>query len=800
MMYPVTAVLPNEHERRRDYRWAGGLALVHLMLLWLRVGEIFRHPADYILAPGGDGLKSYYAYLYYVRHGHGLWFTGMNYPHGEHLLYTDGFPAMALLARWAHTAFGLSDAAALGWFNVTVLLASLPATPLLFWLLRRCHVGRWWAGATALIISLLSPQFHRLPGAHLTLALVLAIPLMWVLQVRLQEAATRRARLHALGAYVGAALLLALAHPYYLLHALLLPAATAVVTAAQDARRRGRAVWVPAAWLVGAGVLPVVLFQIGMALTDSIRDRPVNPYGFLVYHANSASVFGPVLEPFRTAWATVFRGPEPIWEGWSYIGFVPDLILVLLVARAGAYLLRGHVGLIFRPVLPAPLRATVWAAVPILLLAMCWPFAGGHEDWVPHLGPLRQFRSLGRFAWIFYYVMGVTAAVVLWQLLRYLRQRRAGQFGLGLLTLLLIIWAYEAKYHLEATTRPLLQTRVADFLLDDAAAIAYKPLLTAVNRQPNDFQAILPLPYFALGSEKFGLEPTSISAGEGFRASYQTGLPLAAVMMSRTSLAQSLSSMNLFSSDLLPKTLPAQFPSRRPLLVVASAVDSLRPAEQALLRRGAHLLTRTDRVRLYELPLTAFATDRPTRERAWFAAHRDSLRQESTESGPVWCSAPAPGVVWRTFPTNSPAGSASRWPGFTRPGVAHNRSGETVLFNGTLPHPPGLTDTTRAYDITFWAYAATTDWLPAATFRQLTPAGAEVEVQNTSLNRSTEILGNWVCQHFGFRLTDPANRIEVRVSGLDYAVDDLLIRSRATNVYWLATDGNPVRNGYPLRD
>ncbi len=796
----MTATLisqPKRPSQRREYAWMGGVALVHTVLLWLRVGPILRHPGTYILTPGGDGVKSYFAYLYYVRYGHDLRFTGMNYPFGEHLLYTDCFAILAMLARWAHTTLGLSNAAALGWFNVTVLLASVPCSVLLFWLLRRCHVGRGWAALTALIIAFLSPQFDRL-GGHMTLTLAFAIPLLWVLMVKLQEATTRRRRLRALGMYVGATLLLALAHPYYLLHALLLPSVTAMVEAAQNFRRRGRAVWVPAGWLVVAGLLPIVVFQLGMALTDPIRDRPVNPFGFLWYRANMASVFGPYREPFRSAWAAIFHGPEPIPEGWAYIGLVPTLIVLLLLARSVAYLLRGRPGLVFRPVLPLPLRATLWASVPILLLAMCWPFAYGLEDWVPYLGPLRQFRALGRFAWIFYYVIGVTAAVMLWELLRSLRQRRAGRLGLTLLTLAAVVWGYEAKLQIEANTRQMRNYAIADRFFDDWTPTAYGPLLTSANRRASDFQAILPLPYYSLGSEKFGFGPTETSAFEGFRAAYQTGLPLAAVMMSRTSLAQTLSLINLFSSDQISKSLPAQLPSQRPFLVVASAVDSLRPAEQALLGRGARLLARTGTVRLYELPLSAFVTARPARERVWFAAHRDSLRTEPTESGPVWCSAPAPGVVWRTFAPNLPAGSTTRWPGFTRPGVAHGRTGELTLFNGPLPRPAVGADTARTYDVLVWAYAPTTDWLPIVTLRQLTPSGGPIEYYDANLNVATEVVGQWVGQHFRVRLLDPANHLDVRVSGLDYAVDDLLIRPLSTNVYWQAADGTPVRNGYPM--
>ena len=68
------------------------------------------------------------------------------------------------------------------------------------------------------------------------------------------------------------------------------------------------------------------------------------------------------------------------------------------------YLIRKKIHLIVKPVLPNLLRASVWASVFVLLLSMCLPFQLGMEflvDWLPFL---KQFRSLGRFAWVFYYV------------------------------------------------------------------------------------------------------------------------------------------------------------------------------------------------------------------------------------------------------------------------------------------------------------------------------------------------------------------------------------------------------------
>ena len=209
------------------------LLLLHLLVLFARVGPMLLSPGAYLFVPGGDGLKTYFSIVYYVLYDHGLQFTGMHYPYGEQFIYTDGFPLLAWLLKGWKALFGISPAGIVAALNITVLLASLPATPLVYSLLRRSNVGRWFSGAATLCIVFLSPQFHRISG-HLTLALPFVVPLLWYLQVRLNEATTSQGRARWLCWYALTTVLLALIHPYYLLHALLLPAATAVVMALQQ--------------------------------------------------------------------------------------------------------------------------------------------------------------------------------------------------------------------------------------------------------------------------------------------------------------------------------------------------------------------------------------------------------------------------------------------------------------------------------------------------------------------------------------------------------------------------------------
>ncbi|MFD2719387.1 glycosyltransferase family 39 protein [Hymenobacter monticola] len=759
------------------------LLLTHIAVMCVLFGNVLWHPGAYMLAPGGDGIKNYYALLYYVLYDHGTQFTGMHYPYGELFIYTDGFPLLAWGLKVWKSMFGISGSGVVAAMNLTVLLSSLPASVLVYALLRRSLVGRVFAAGAALAIVFLSPQFLRTTG-HFSLALPFVVPLLWYLQVRLSTPGARRGRWWA--GYVLAGILLGFLHPYYLLHAFLLPVATAAVLVLQQLGRQ-RDWWRLPAWLLTAGAAPLLVFQILIALLDSVHDRPTNPYGLLVFRANFASVFGPAVEPFNAAFQFIFKSETAIPEGVSYVGLPVVLALLFWVFRAAGYLLRRRPGRVLRPSLPAPLRATAWAVVPILLFAMAWPFIFEPFAGLPDLLPaIKQFRALGRFAWLFYFVMGVWAAVQYWQLHRLLRQRRLARLGALLLLVVVGIWGMEAKYQLNWVVPMFAHNEVADDFL--CVNEGYVDALGQAGRYADNFQAIMPLPYYSVGSEKFGLEPTQTESYESFRASLNLHLPLAATMIPRTGIEQTLHLMELFASDLTPKRWLREVPDARPLLVVASAVDSLRPAETALIRRGGKLLGRYRQVKLYELPLSAFATTRPEQEQKKFTEQQAGLLRE----GPLWRTQPGAAVVWQSFEQEQAPGAV----GFTQPGAAHVDKGVLPLFEGTLPN--ALPVDSATYELSVWAYAKGKDWLPIINYWQFTPDGQQVAYASELLNQRTEISGSWVRYSTIIHLTNPANRIKVELTGNDVIADDLLIRPRTTNVYWLDSAGHPVLNGIPL--
>ena len=555
---------------RRTAHWLGmaGVALAALVAVCRLFPNVVRHPNAYFFSSSGDGIKNYFVAAYFMKYDHGQHFTGMNYPWGEHFTYPDLQPLASGLGSLGQQ-LGLPVAAnAIGYLNLLVL-GSLVVTPVvLYAILRRTRLPVGYAGVAALLIAFMAPQNNRLDG-HMTLSYSCFVPILWYLLVRLQEAPTRT-RWYV--AYATASVLMGLMTAYYLAAAAFFLLAHVVVLAWQETglrRVRALPLWPWLGWLAFTAVVSLGVFRGWLWLADPITDRPAHPFGFNLFVASFNSVFVPIMPPFKAVWQQLLDTGEPSGEGFAYVGMATDWVLVLTGALLLRYAWRRQWRRLFRPVLPAHLRVGLWAAGLLLLLAMGYPFAAPGLEWLAdYAGPLRQFRSMGRFAWPFYYVATVYAAYYLYRLLRYLRQHGAGAVALMSLLPLLLLWATETNLHSHQKADQIgAQPEATEFTREEGN---YTATLSWANRKPTDFQAILPLPYFAVGTDKIDLQGSSEGLFQSYKASLNTGLPLLAMYMARSSVGQTLALTQLLSSNLLPKPLLKAFPNAKPILLLVA--------------------------------------------------------------------------------------------------------------------------------------------------------------------------------------------------------------------------------------
>ncbi len=753
-----------------------GVALTAAVLTAVLFWPMLVYPNDHFVTAGGDALQSYYVTAFYAMHNTGTQFTGMNYPFGEHFNYPSLQPLLAVTMGFLQRHGVETGRYAVAIIN-SAALSSLLITPVVVYaILRRTRLPVVYAAVLALLIGFMSPQVLRL-DAHLALSYAWFVPLLWYCIIRMQEAP---ARWQWYGAFVASTLFMATVMPYFLaLGCFFLLGHVLVLGMQQPNMRR---------WLgrmLVAALLPLLLFRAYLWATDPVTDRPPNPYGLLVYVATPGTVFTPALGKLHDWWQRHLPGSSDSYEGLAYVGLVCTATLVVaLVVGLGSVVRRRRWWQLGRPALPLHLRTGLWAAGLLLLLSFGYPFKWRWLDALTdYAGPVKQFRSLGRFAWPFYYVATTFTAYYLYRAWRFLRLRRQPMVALAGLALILF-WAIDAWYQVSAKAAQVSEAVGANDFLDPNTSLASR--MTWSKRQISDFQAIMPLPYFNIGTDKFDLSGSGNSFYQAYKMSATTGLPLLASYIPRASVGQVMQHIQLFSSELIPKTLLAAFPSQKPILLLVTP-DALTEAEQRLVRLG-HLLVQAPEGSLYELPLAALGATSLARERA----KADSLLPAlPARAGGLRVTTPA-GVIVQGYDSAPDRRGRLGAGAFYAP-----KEGFSTLYDGPLPMPA---DTGR-YEASVWMYAKSNYGLGNMQIKQYEAGGREIDHQTADARHATEVLGDWVRVVVPFRRAPTAVRLEILYDNRDLLVDDLLVRPLNTDVYYYVGTGAQrqlIKNTYPL--
>ena len=761
--------------RKAHWLGMGGVALVAALLLVVLFGPVLADPNNYFFKAGGDALQSYYATAFYTLHDSGNRFTGMNYPFGEHFNYPNMQPLIAAALAFLQRLGLPVGRYTVGITNV-LALSSLVVTPVVMYaILRRTRLPVLYAGVLALLIGFMAPQVLRLDG-HVSLSYACFVPMLWYCIIRMQEAprAWRWYVLFGVCSILTGAVML-----YFLACGCFFLLGHVLVLAWQQPRMRP---WLGRMLL--AALLPLLLFRGYIWATDLVTDRPPNPYGLTVYIATLRTVFTPVLGPLHDWWRATWPSDEYNDEGFSYIGLVSTAtLLTSVVLGVVAVVRRRQWQRLWRPALPLHLRTGLWAASLLLVLAFGIPFKWEWFSWVTdHSGPVKQFRSLGRFALPFYYVATTYTAYALYRMWRYLRRRQRPQLAwLG--APLLLLWATEAWLQVSTKADQVMAGTGARDFLDPSTSVLVR--LTWANRSLSEFQAILPLPYYNMGTDKFDLSGSGNAIYQADKASATSGLPLLATYVSRASVGQAMQHIQLLSSELVPKELLTHFPNNKPLLLLVTP-DYLTEAEQRLVGL-AKLLVQAPEASLYELPLAALAATALPRERAKAAALLPAL---PVRAGGLRATTSA-GVLVESF-DNAPDRRGRLGPG----AWYQAKDGFSKLYEGPVPAPA---DTGR-YEASVWMNGKS-DYGYGNMRVKLYDAKGQVGESVVDGRKALEIMGTWVRVVVPFRVPPGVTRLEVLYENRDLLADDLLIRPVNTDVYYSVGAGKSrrlVKNTYPL--
>ena len=129
---------------------------------------------------GGDALKNYWVVDYHLKQDKDfVRFEGVNYPNGEHVVFTDGQIGVTYLLYLLPESVGIGEYS-IAIINLAMLLSIVVCSYFLYKIYLFYGVDENWAILFSLIGAFMSPQLSRIMG-HFALAYGCVIPILWYL-------------------------------------------------------------------------------------------------------------------------------------------------------------------------------------------------------------------------------------------------------------------------------------------------------------------------------------------------------------------------------------------------------------------------------------------------------------------------------------------------------------------------------------------------------------------------------------------------------------------------------------------
>lgn len=571
--------------KNRSYGIILTLFLTSVIILVLFRG-VLKSPNTTYFATDGDGFKAYYGALYHARYDSLPFRTySMNYPFGEVITFTDSQPLLVNGIRFISAHIADITPYTVGIINLMMLLSVILGALFIYLLFREAGTAWWYASPVATGIALLSPQIARM-GGHFSLSWVFWIPLMIWLIVRFDK--TRRLHFALIIGFV--TYLAGLMHFYYVAFFGFLLGGYWFFRFFWY-RKAGTSWYRDLLYIFIQFIVPVLLLQFFVLINDDVTDRPSWPFGFWSNLAHPVALFFPSGPPwsFVPRVLTVFRHIS--WESWAFIG-TPATIgtiagLVFMIRRMfmkESFHRISHIGII---------NILFWVAVFSLFFAVGIPFILGLKSLVAYLEPLRQLRALGRFSWIYFYMINLVVFVFLY---RKAFVPEAGKRWKILAVAAVLLLLTEGVFH-SAKVASSVNNRIPGMDQPSANRVGDDWLKRI---DPSEYQAVIPLPYFHVGSENIWIEGGYRVKETAMMVSLKTGLPTTGVMLSRTSISQTYINYALHTEPLERLEFPDYLPDERPFLLLL--MNGYTPTvSESIMLRDAALIAGTPHFSLFRL-------------------------------------------------------------------------------------------------------------------------------------------------------------------------------------------------------
>ncbi len=743
--------------------------------------SIVVNPGKIVHELGGDGIKNYFSYLYHASYGNGLWFDGMNYPYGEHIMYVDGQPLLSVTLSYLRNWVTLTPEMITAILNLLMAFTFVLAILYVYKILLKFNVPIAWALLFSVLIVAMSLQNFRIYGLY-GLSYTCIIPMTFYWFVNYHETGRRKYMYYTFILACAAMLL----HPYQLAHILVWSFfyCLAYWFITSDKRNVKLKHVAPLFMMM---VAAVVIFKLITFLSDPITDRPVYPHGLLSYCTTGQDIFTSPNSPYwsylKDNGVVNTLGDDA--KSYAYTGIVAIVVLCVMVVlflykriRKQAVTLQNVVAG-FSP---------VWIVLALLalLFSMGVPFVWGMEWMFDYVASFRQFRMMGWFGQLFYYITTVFAVVVLHGF--YKQNKARGKTALAMLFVLLpaCLWTFEAYGVVQKLRdRANLVTFNYNYFYSKEEQ-GWKNFLSEHNYAPSDFQAILHMPYYHNGSEKLWLAKSAWGVSVAMKAAFQLQLPLVDANMSRSSWSQTFKQVKIGGGPFTYKSLLHEVADNRPYLLVRFEEEELNPDEQYLFDNADSIGVASNMIAYAMYPERIRKSDESAVE--WIKQVSDSMLSSDTLLG-------AGNYYYHHFDTDK-----------NKEVFFGHGAAQSVIGKDTIIASIDVSgwEKNNSYESSAWFLVNSTNYkFPKLHMKISDQSGAVINVYEMLPATATDNLGFWFRASLYFTLPEHGVTIQYelreRKEDVYYGMDELLIWQVGDTVISKDKKGSILVNNHLLR-
>ena len=572
--------------------WLLLFCMIAISLTAYRWREWIYLPSHYVVEPYGDGIKSYLVPLYHIKfdsfYNH---FEGMNFPFGENIVAADGMATLSFPLKWLYNN-GVDFT--IYWpkiIHFALLISFLIGILFLYKIGMLLGLSAFLSGAIAVAVAFLSPQLLRME-AHLGLAHLAFIPGLiyyWL-------AYSKKPFFETLVPIIFFTIIAAGIHFYYVAFILSFSLIFASIWYVLPVKKPPFPVFIM--HISGAVLLPFAILYYWVNGGEQPLDRCPQPWGFFQFNATpNGLLFSPDIPFWRWFDINIF----PLhWEkftdierynylGLSFLFFSTVLCIIFLMPKQRRFFFslftEKDLGIF----------TLLLSSIVLLLISFGLPFViKGMEGFLSWTGPFRQFRSVGRFSWVFYYSIHLVLAISIY---RFFKDKKSS----------ILVWSIYFSF---MSIDLIHYHRRLNFGLDsipELEAGRKQSFLTGIHA--DNFQSILTIPYFNLGSDQFWIEPEGFILQQSLLLSAKIGLPSNSAMLTRTSRSQTIQQLQWMSETYRYPSILKKLTNQKPFLLMVDKYllgnESGKRYEHLL--KYATILHDEERLAIYSLPFNAFS-------------------------------------------------------------------------------------------------------------------------------------------------------------------------------------------------